>query len=77
MKVTLYTKQGCELCEKAEDALRNFQKSIQFEFRLVYIEDEPALYDRLGDSVPVVYVDGKEVASAPVDEVALLAALSA
>jgi hypothetical protein len=29
-----------------------------------------------GDRVPVVTVDGKEVASAPVDEASLMAALS-
>jgi len=77
LNVTLYTKVGCRLCEEAEDVLRRLAKLIQFELRLVYIEDEPALLDRLGDSVPVVYVDGREVASAPVDEAALRAVLSA
>ena len=77
MNVTLYTKIGCQLCEEAEDSLRAMQKSIQFELELVYIEDEPALLERLGDSVPVVYVDGREVASAPVDEAAIRAVLSA
>ena len=77
MNVTLYTKVGCRLCEEAEDVLRRLAKLIQFELRLVYIEDEPALLDRLGDSVPVVYVDGREVASTPIDEAALRAVLSA
>jgi glutaredoxin len=76
MIVTLYTKADCGLCEKAEDSLRAMQQSIQFELRLVYIEEEPALLERLGDRVPVVYVEGREVASAPVEEAAIRTALS-
>ena len=77
MNVKLYTKVGCGLCDEAEDALRSMQKVIQFELALVYIEDDPALLHRLGDRVPVVYIDGREVASAPINEAALRAVLSA
>ena len=77
MNVTLYTKAGCHLCEEAEDALRRLRKFIQFELNLVYIEYEAALLERFGNRVPVVYVDGREVASAPIDEAALRAAISA
>lgn len=76
MKVTLYTKDGCRLCEEAEDALRAIQKSIQFELELVYIEDDATLLDRYQDRVPVIALDGTEVASARVDERTLRAALS-
>ena len=76
MNVTLYTKAGCHLCEEAEDALRRLRKFIQFELNLVYIEYEAALLERFGNRVPVVYVDGREVASAPIDEGALRAAMS-
>jgi hypothetical protein len=75
--VTLYTRTDCGICEEAEDHLRSLQRSIRFELRLVYIEDEPALHDSLGDKVPVVHVDGREVAYAPIDQAALAAALSA
>ena len=77
MNVTLYTKIGCRLCEEAEDALRRVGKLIQFELRLVYIDYEPALLERFSDSVPVVYIDGGEIASAPIDEPALREAISA
>ena len=76
MNVTLYTKAGCHLCEEAEDALRRLGKFIQFELRLVYIDHDSALLERYADRVPVVYVDGREVASAPLDEAALRAAIS-
>jgi len=77
LNVTLYTKADCHLCEEAEEALRRLRKFIQFELNLVYIEYEAALLERFGDRVPVVYVDGREVASTPIDEAALRAAISA
>jgi len=77
LNVTLYTKADCHLCEEAEEALRRLRKFIQFELNLVYIEYEAALLERFGDRVPVVYVDGREVASAPIDEAALRATISA
>jgi len=76
LKVTLYTKEDCGLCEEAEEALRRAQKLIHFETELVYIEDDPALFSRYQDRVPVVFVRGEEVASAPVEEARLLAVLS-
>jgi predicted thioredoxin/glutaredoxin len=53
------------------------QKLIQFEAEFVYIEDDDELYERYSQRVPVVVVDGREVASAPVDEARLQAVLSA
>jgi len=76
LKVTLYTKERCGLCEQAEDALRRARKLIQFETEVVYIEDDPALFSRYQDRVPVVEIGGEEVASAPVEEARLLAVLS-
>jgi len=77
LRVTLYTKADCGLCEEAEDVLRKARKLIRFDLDLVYIEDDPAFLDRYQDRVPVVAVNGEEVASAPLDEARLLAAISA
>ena len=77
MIVTLYTKHGCGICEQAENHLRAVQRLIQFQLEVVYIEEDPVLLDRLGDRVPVVYVDGREVAAAPIDTAVVEAALSA
>ena len=76
VKVTLYTRAECGLCAEAEEALLRVRKLIQFEAELVYIEDDDELYERYSQRVPVVVVDGKEVASAPVDEARLQAVLS-
>ena len=76
MKVTLYTRAECGLCAEAEEALLRVRKLIQFEAELVYIEDDDELYERYSQRVPVVVVNGTEVASARVDEARLQAALS-
>jgi len=76
LKVVLYTKEDCGLCEAAEEMLRRARKLIRFDLERVYIDNEQELRELYGDRVPVVTVDGREVASAPVDEASLLAALS-
>lgn len=76
MRVVLYTREDCGLCEAAEQILRSARKSIGFDLELVYIDNDEKLQALYGDRVPVVTIGGKEIASAPVDEASLLAALS-
>jgi glutaredoxin len=68
MKVTLYTKSDCSLCREAEAMLRRISGKIRFELELVYIEADSATYASYRDRVPVVAVNGEEVAAAPLDE---------
>ncbi len=53
--VVLYTRQGCHLCEKAE------QQLIEHGLRptLVDIDANPLLVERFKTCVPVVEIDGK------------------
>lgn len=76
MKVILYTRDGCGLCEEADEVLSRARKLIRFDFERVYIDNDRELQNLYRDRVPVVTVDGREVASAPVEERKLLAALS-
>jgi glutaredoxin len=76
LRVVLYTKMDCGLCEDAEAMLRRIRRRIAFDLERVFIENGSELLELYGDRVPVVTVDGKEVASAPVDETSLVAALS-
>lgn len=75
MKVSLYTRTGCGLCDKVHVALIRMLKDIQFELEIVDIEADPAVYERYRDRIPVVTVDDQEVAAAPIDENQLRAAL--
>lgn len=76
MKLTLFTKAECGLCRQAEEALLRLRKKIPFELELVDIEGDQALYGLYWDRVPVLAVDGKEVAAALLDEGRLQALLS-
>lgn len=76
MRVTLYTKEDCGLCEEAEALLRRLQRSIRFETDVVYIDDDPVLFRRYRHRVPVVAVDDDEVAPAPLEEAHLVAVIS-
>ncbi|MCH8813896.1 MAG: glutaredoxin family protein [Chloroflexi bacterium] len=75
--MTLYTKKGCGLCEKAEGAIRAVQKTTEFDLEIVDIEGDAAAYGRYWDRIPVILVEGKEVAEAPIDEARLRAVLTA
>ena len=76
MKVTLYTKPGCELCEEVEAMLERLRPVIRFDAEFVNIESDSAIYERFWDRIPVVFRDGVEIAAAPIDEQRLRTALS-
>ena len=77
MTVTLFTRPECGLCREAEETLRRLQQKIEFDLSLVNIDSDQELYNRYWDRVPVLVVNGKEVAAVPPDERRLRALLSA
>lgn len=74
MKVTLYTRQGCHLCAAAEQVVRDVATG-RAEVEVIDIDADPSLTDRYTVRVPVVAVDGVEIAEYEVDAVMLHAAL--
>lgn len=58
--VDVYTRVGCGLCRRAEQ--RVAVEAIGAEVRLIDVDTDPALAARYGVRVPVVVVDGVEVA---------------
>ena len=75
MRVTLYTKADCGLCEEAASMLRRLRKQTRFELEYVNIEADAGANERYGSRIPVIAVDGEEVAAAPLDEKQLAAIL--
>jgi len=68
LRVTLYSKDDCGLCRKAEAMLRRLQKKSSFELEIVDIENDRSLFDEYWIRIPVIAMDGEEVAAAPLDE---------
>jgi glutaredoxin len=59
--VTVYTRTGCHLCEDAIAVVRAVAAD-RADVRLVDIDADPELHDRYTVRVPVVAVDGVEIA---------------
>jgi glutaredoxin len=57
-EVTLYTKSGCCLCAEAKQQIRAARERVEFAYREVDIESDPALFERHRTDIPVVEVDG-------------------
>ena len=60
--VTLYTKPGCHLCEAVEQVIRRVAARREFEFISRNIETDPATFELYKNDIPVVTVNGKEIA---------------
>ena len=72
MKVELLGRAGCGLCDEAADFLRGLNIS----FTLVDVDAFPRLAATYGDSIPVVMVDDREFARAPIQPASLRAAFA-
>ncbi|MBA2730594.1 MAG: glutaredoxin family protein [Euzebyaceae bacterium] len=75
MIVTLYTRAGCHLCEVARGVVEQVASG-RAEVELVDIDTDPRLVERYTVRVPVVAVDGREIAEYEVDAAQLDAALA-
>jgi glutaredoxin len=74
--VTLYGRDGCHLCDDARAVLERVRRDTPFELVERDIESDEDLLRAYLERIPVVAVDGREVAHLFVDESALRAALS-
>lgn len=71
--VVVYTRVGCHLCAQAEALVRRVARG--HDIRVVDIDTDPALTDRYTVRVPVVAVDGTEIAEFQIDAATLRQAL--
>ena len=74
-QVTLYTKPGCHLCESVEEVIRDVAQRREFELQLVNILEDPAALALYEFEIPVVFVNGKEIARHRLDQRELESAL--
>ncbi|MCP5113492.1 MAG: glutaredoxin family protein [bacterium] len=56
--VTLYTRQGCHLCDDAHEVLREARREAEFEIEVLDIDCDPELKRLYDWEVPVVAIDG-------------------
>ena len=58
-RIVVYSKEGCHLCEKVLNFLRNFTANL--DLRIIEITDDPIIFKEFYLSIPVVELDGKIV----------------
>ena len=75
MRVVLYGKPGCCLCDLAEGRIRSVRTRAPFDLVKVNILDDPALERRFGTTIPAVEVDGVLVSEGRFDENAVARAI--
>lgn len=61
MKLQLYTKARCSLCDEARAILREAGRRHRFELEEHDITASPALYERFRYRIPLVVMDGEVV----------------
>ena len=74
-RVTLYTRSGCCLCDKAKEHLRRASRHANFELEEIDIDSDPELRALYNDEVPVLAINGKKAFKFHVDEQAFLKTL--
>lgn len=60
--ITLYTKPGCHLCEAVEQTIRAVLRERPFELVVRNILHDPHDLEAYGTLIPVVLLDGREIA---------------
>ena len=67
--VTIYTRPGCHLCEVAKAAIHASGCDGEFSLEEVNIDEDPALSERFGYDIPVIFINGVKVFKHRVDPV--------
>jgi glutaredoxin len=69
--VTVYTAEGCGLCARALEVVREAEREHAFELVVVHVDDDPELEARYREHLPVVEIDGTRAFTYFVDPDAL------
>jgi glutaredoxin len=75
VRVTLYSKPGCHLCDEARTVIERVCAELGESYEEISILDDPVLQERYAEEIPVTLVDGKQHDFWRVDESRLRAAL--
>jgi glutaredoxin len=74
--VTIYSKPDCHLCQEVEAVIRQVATRRRFRLEKKNILNDPALLEKYQTAIPVVEVDGQEIARYRLTAFALETALT-
>ena len=58
-EVAIYARRGCHLCDTAEAIVREVNREIPFDLKVIYIDGDATLEKEYGEEVPVTLINGK------------------
>lgn len=76
IKVLLYKKEGCHLCDEAEATLDRLKKERKFFLERIMLEENTDMFERYGNKVPIVFINNKMTFEFKLDEQAFLKKLA-
>ena len=68
IKVEIYSKSDCHLCDEAKSVLLKVQKEIPFDFIEVDITRNRKLFTEYKEQIPVVFINNRKAFKYHVDE---------
>ena len=61
-RVTIYSKPDCHLCDRAKEVVERCQQNVDFILEVVDISRNAELLARYRNDIPVILLDGSEIA---------------
>ena len=61
-RITIFSKPGCHLCDRAKEVVERCRARAKFTLDVVDISQDPTLLERYGQDIPVILLDGVEIA---------------
>ena len=77
IRLDLYSKEDCSLCEKAKDIIRRVQDRIPFEYHEILLQPGTPLEAELRNDIPVLHINGAFFARHVIAERELVSRLTA
>jgi glutaredoxin len=69
VRIEMYSRTGCHLCDEARDVIDRIQTRYAFDFEVVNIAENPELESRYGSEIPVIHINGNKAFKYRVDPV--------
>jgi glutaredoxin len=60
--ITIYSKPDCHLCELAKEVIARCHQKVDFAVEIIDVSQNPELLERYRHDIPVILLDGNEIA---------------
>ena len=68
MKIRIYSKADCHLCDEAKEAIQRVTKRLPIEIEIIDIEKDSELLNQYRYDIPVIFLDDRKIFKHRVDE---------